>query len=508
MKIHKAKTVYHLLAAAVMLAALLCLAPAAFAAEEAEEPADSFTLAESYLPSEGAYRIKNLHSGGVITIATYEDETSFASLSSESDTAAVFLLTRQADYSFLVAAGDDGEHLFITSDEDSPLISLTETDGIYSRFSFMRLDDGSFFISPLSSDDSNLVLSEDGEGQLALSAFTGEASQCWILENIPVTSVAMNRDSLSLTVGRSASLSVITYPAVPEEDIIFSSSDESVAVVNDKGLVTAVTNGTTVITATVGSLSAECTVTVSQISASAFFSQHNTTGGGGWNGAPLQNMRFAGKRFARDGFNSNTDWMDEGCLNCCFAMILKNLGATLDEGYDFRTGDKDDLEPDPYIVALANSGNYGPTDGKARLYGNPVAMDVPRMIARFSAGGAPLTVTHLSGGNQQKIKEALDKHPDGVIVEFYKSEEYRHFLLFTKCINPEDQPKNYKFIVCDPSAFDRKDGDHVLFTESTSYVTIGYRYSNIRSIKTVSILSDYDYVGSLRGDRIGDSRIK
>ena len=507
MKRHETKIIYSLITT-VLLAVILCFVPAAIAAEGAEEQASSFKTAESYLPDDGAYRIKNLANGSFITIASFEDEGEIAALTEEAENSVVFLLTRQADYSYIITADGGNEHLAISREKETPLISLTETDGLSSRFSLMRLDDGSFFISPLSSDNSNLVLCEDSEGQLALSSFMGDVTQCWVLEKLPVTSVAMERETLSLTIGRSATLSVVTYPAVPEEAIVFSSSDESVAVVNDDGLVTAVTNGTTVITATVGSLSSDCTVTVSKISASAFFSQHNTTGGGGWDGSSLQNMRFAGKRFARDGFNSNTDWMDEGCLNCCFAMILKNLGATLDEGYDFRTGDTGDLAPDPYTVALANSGNYGPTDGSARLYGNPVAMDVPRMIARFSAGGAPLTVTHQSGGNQKKIKEALDKHPEGVIVEFYISEEYRHFILFTECVNPEDTPTNYKFIVCDPSAFDRENGDHVLFTDSTSYNTIGYRYRNIRSIKTVSILTEYDYVGSLRGDRIGDSRIK
>lgn len=493
---------------------VLCFAQAVSSAPITDAShSDSFTIAESYLPTDGAYIIKNLASGKYLSVERYEskdeqEEMSYAVLSEASGEDTVFSITMQSDYSFLVNAESVGKHLFISSDEDSPLLPFKETDGITSRFSFMRLDDGSFFISPISTDDCNLVLCEDEEGRLSLSAFLGEANQCWIMEKLPVISIKMNRDTLSLTVGRSSILTAITYPTVPDEAIVYTSSDESVAVVNDQGLVTAVENGTTVITATAGSISAECTVTVSRVTASTFYSQHNTTGGGGWDGSALQSLRFAGKLFARDGFNQTTDWMDEGCLNCCFAMILKNLGATLDSGYDFRTDSTDNLEPDPYTVALANSGNYGPTNGKARLYGNPVAMDVPRMISRFSAGGSPLIATHQSGGNPQKIKEALDEHPEGVIVEVYKSEEYRHFLLFTECVNPQDDPKNYNFIVCDPSAFDREYGDHVLFTESTSYLTIGYRYSHIRSIKTISILSEYGYVGSLRMDRVGDSRVK
>jgi len=344
---------------------------------------------------------------------------------------------------------------------------------------------------------------------LGFSEDTGDAGQRWYLESIPVSSIAFDKSELAITVGRSANLKVITYPASTDASIAFISSDTGVAVVNENGTVTAQKNGVATITAVYGDLRAECVLTVSEIKAETFYSQHNITQGGGWDGSRLTSLRFAGKTFAKDYFTGTSDWMDEGCNTCSFAMILHNLGATLDEGYDFRTGMTDDLEVDPYIVALANSGNHGATKMTDSLSGNPVAIDMPKMLSRFSVGGSPVAATVKRGSiTRKQIKEALDEHPEGVIVEVYISEEYRHFLVFTECINPDDDPRYYDFIVCDPSAFDRQNGDHVPFTQCTSYLTIGYRYSNIVSLRWVNVLSSFDYSGSLRQNKISDSRLK
>ncbi len=59
-----------------------------------------------------------------------------------------------------------------------------------------------------------------------------------------------------------------------------------------------------------------------------------------------------------------------------------------------------------------------------------------------------------------------------------------HYLLFTKCVNPEEKnPNNYQFIVCDPASYTGSDGDHVLFEKSYSYLTLGYRFYNMVSIE-------------------------
>ena len=70
--------------------------------------------------------------------------------------------------------------------------------------------------------------------------------------------------------------------------------------------------------------------------------------------------------------------------------------------------------------------------------------------------------------------------PEGVIVGMYHRTYQSHYLLFTKCVNPEEtNPYNYKFIVCDPAAYTMSQGDNIPFEQCYSYVSLGYRYSGI-----------------------------
>ena len=74
--------------------------------------------------------------------------------------------------------------------------------------------------------------------------------------------LVMNSKNETVSIGSSIqiSASVTNYP---NAFIIYSSSDENVAVVSNTGLVTALAAGNTTITATNGSVSATCAVTVS-----------------------------------------------------------------------------------------------------------------------------------------------------------------------------------------------------------------------------------------------------
>ncbi len=457
------------------------------------------SITESLRPSEGIYRIRNAKTSAYLTAS---DSVCTLSEYSE-DGYQIFVLKKLSSAIFSLVQESGGGALAV-SESYAVMSDTTDTN---CRLLITRQDDGSYRISPAGEGLTDLSLT--AAESLGFSEYTGDSSQKWYLESIPISSISFDREELTLTVGRSASLKISTYPASTDAEIAFVSSDTEVAVVNENGIVTAQKNGTAVITAIYGELRAECVLTVSEIKAETFYSQHNITQGGGWDGSQLTSLRFSGKYFAKDYFTGTSDWMDEGCNTCSFAMILKNLGATLDEGYDFRTGKTDDLEPDPYTVALANSGNHGATGKYDRLWGNPVAIDMPKLLSRFSVGGSPVAATVKRGAiTRKQIKEALDEHPEGVIVEVYLSEEYRHFLVFTECINPDDDPRYYDFIVCDPSAFERGLGDHVPFTQSTSYLTIGYRYSNIVSLRWINVLSSFDYSGSLRQNKISDSRLK
>ncbi len=82
----------------------------------------------------------------------------------------------------------------------------------------------------------------------------------------PIEKVKLNRKSVKLRLGGTGTNLSATY--APENipgvlpPVVFSSSDESVCVVDETGHVTAVAKGQAVVTATIANVSAECAVTV------------------------------------------------------------------------------------------------------------------------------------------------------------------------------------------------------------------------------------------------------
>lgn len=83
--------------------------------------------------------------------------------------------------------------------------------------------------------------------------------------NIPVTSVALDQEELSLVAGENETLTASILPLVASnQKVTWTSSDDTVATVDENGVVTAVSAGTAVITVTTedGGLTATCTVAV------------------------------------------------------------------------------------------------------------------------------------------------------------------------------------------------------------------------------------------------------
>ena len=80
-----------------------------------------------------------------------------------------------------------------------------------------------------------------------------------------MTGISLNKSTTSIAVGSDETLTATLTPANTTYDTVsWSSSDTSVATVDDDGEVTAVAAGTAVITATTerGGYTASCTVTV------------------------------------------------------------------------------------------------------------------------------------------------------------------------------------------------------------------------------------------------------
>lgn len=83
---------------------------------------------------------------------------------------------------------------------------------------------------------------------------------------IPCTSITLNTNTLELTSTDSQTLTATVEPTDTTDTITWKSDDDTIATVNE-GVVTPINNGTCIITATCGSQSATCNVTVSGLDA-------------------------------------------------------------------------------------------------------------------------------------------------------------------------------------------------------------------------------------------------
>lgn len=81
--------------------------------------------------------------------------------------------------------------------------------------------------------------------------------------SVTITFLGSKRTEFAAKVGDEVQLSATVYPTGTEQTVTWSSKDESVAKVSDKGVVTGVGKGTTTITAECGGVKADCTVYIS-----------------------------------------------------------------------------------------------------------------------------------------------------------------------------------------------------------------------------------------------------
>lgn len=104
------------------------------------------------------------------------------------------------------------------------------------------------------------ALTIDAAGYPSVEAVVGKSGV-----RIPLTGIALNSSSLTLTKGKTATLATSLTPGNTTDatTITYTSSNPKVASVSSTGIVTATGCGTAVITATAGSHSATCKVTVS-----------------------------------------------------------------------------------------------------------------------------------------------------------------------------------------------------------------------------------------------------
>jgi uncharacterized protein YjdB len=128
--------------------------------------------------------------------------------------------------------------------------------------------------------DEKGVVTAEAPGTATITASAGEGinATCTVTVTTPVTGVTLDQETLSLTTGSTGTLKATVKPEnATNQTVTWSSSDETVATVDEKGVVTAVSAGTATITATAtnGTESKEddksdsCTVTVTKRSSNS-----------------------------------------------------------------------------------------------------------------------------------------------------------------------------------------------------------------------------------------------
>lgn len=154
----------------------------------------------------------------------------------------------------------------ITLDKTSLELAVGETEQLTAT---VKPDDATDKNVSWTSSDESVVKVDNGKvsalkfGKATITAKCGgKAAECAVTVTVPTGSVTLDKTTLSLAVGESATLTAMVKPDdATDKTVIWTSSDESVAKV-DNGKVTAVKAGKATITAKCGGKTAECAVTV------------------------------------------------------------------------------------------------------------------------------------------------------------------------------------------------------------------------------------------------------
>ncbi len=156
----------------------------------------------------------------------------------------------------------------ITLDKTTLSLAVGETATLTAT---VKPDDATDKTVAWSSSDESVASVDNGKvtaiksGKVTVTAKCGDKiAECAVTVTVPVSSITLDKTTLSLAVGETATLTATVKPDdATDKTVAWSSSDESVASV-DNGNVTAVKAGQARITAAVGNITASCDVAVYQ----------------------------------------------------------------------------------------------------------------------------------------------------------------------------------------------------------------------------------------------------
>ena len=224
---------------------------------------ETFSLVATVLPKDAEYdgviwassnaSVANVNSGAVSAVKE-GTATITASAGGKSATCSVKVSSK------IVAVTS------ITLDKTSLSMQVGETEAITAIVSPDNAMDktvewGSSDVAVATVADGIITAKKSGEA--TITAKSGSCiAECKVTITVSAESVTLDKTSLSLAIGESATLTATVKPDdATDKTVAWSSSDESVAKV-DNGKVTAVKSGKATVTAKCGVKTAECAVTV------------------------------------------------------------------------------------------------------------------------------------------------------------------------------------------------------------------------------------------------------
>ena len=225
---------------------------------------------------------------------------------------------------------------------------------------------------------------------------------------IPETTITLSPTNLSLYVGETGTITASTNSS---QSITWSSEDTAIATVNSSGVVTAISEGTTDITASIDTVTESCTVTVS--------AQSNYT---------LNIYDETNTNIMKTITIPSGDRINEYIYVNGFYSEINNKDENKDEYYisEWRNCDNDDMIPDTQIM----NGNLDiypiytklPTAYYSTVY-------LPDLTQKFPFGASGTNYPLGSTGGQEDVKLtstqcALPRHTHDVLVDTNISSGY------------------------------------------------------------------------------------
>ncbi len=223
----------------------------------------------------GQYKLQNISSGfiaaienekGDLALTGQEDGLTVTCQASDRAENQIWEFQRTEDGSYVICLKTSGAYLGASPQEGKAF--LTQEKG--QRWRIYAAGENSYYLNPVSGAGYALELPQESEeaGAAALTKFGALAAQKFKVRKLStnVKSITLNHTEITLTAAeQTAALVASVEPKqAADEKILWSSSDVKTALVDKKGLVTAVNNGTAQIAATTedGSISVLCKVNV------------------------------------------------------------------------------------------------------------------------------------------------------------------------------------------------------------------------------------------------------